>query len=149
MNEPTRILVVEDNEDDAFFMRRALQSAAPAAAVQILTDGRAARDRLLGAGAYADRAAHPLPHLVFLDLKLPYLHGLEVLALVRAAPAVKGLPVVVLTSSDETRDRTQAQAFGIVDYLVKPPSPAMLRAVFARMAASPAPAGASVQAAPR
>jgi len=94
--------------------------------LQIATDGEQALDYLRGEGVFSDRAEHPLPALVFLDLKLPYVHGFEVLAWIRAQPALATLPVLVLTSSPEVRDRERALALGAKDYLVKPPTKEMI-----------------------
>ena len=72
--QPT-ILLVEDSEDDVFIMRHALKQAQVANPLQIVTTGQAALDYLSGANEYADRVKFPLPFIVFLDLKLPYVHG--------------------------------------------------------------------------
>src|SRR3569833_923981 len=113
MNRNTHILLVEDNDDDVFAFRRALKKAQIADPLAVVTDGRQALDYLGATGAYADRAKHPLPTVVFLDLKLPYHDGFEVLARVRQQPALRVLPVVILTGSDETRDHQQADALGV------------------------------------
>lgn len=126
MNTPWNILVVEDNADDAYFMRRALRTAAPAATCDFVADGQAALDYLRASGAYADRAGKGLPDVVFLDLKLPYVYGREVLAAIRATPHMAALPVIVLTSSGEERDHSSTAALGIIAYLVKPPRPALI-----------------------
>jgi CheY-like chemotaxis protein len=126
MNENETLLVVEDNEDDVYFMRRALKAAAPARPVRFVCDGRAALDYLHGTGEFADRKENPFPAIVFLDLKLPFVHGLEVLATIRREPALRGLRVFVLTSSSEERDRSQAEQLGVQGYLVKPPTRDML-----------------------
>jgi CheY-like chemotaxis protein len=137
------ILVVEDNDDDVFFMRRALKAAGCSADVRYLSDGKFALEYLRGQGEFADRAAHPLPVGVFLDLKMPLVSGLEVLAAVRREPALKGLQVYILTSSDEQRDRDSAAALAVEGYLVKPAQPATLAPILARLAASPAVQGAA------
>jgi CheY-like chemotaxis protein len=132
MPSPGPILIVEDNEDDLYFARRAFAKVAPAEQLCCATDGQAALDYLRGAGAYGDRALHPFPRLMFLDLKLPFVHGLEVLAAIRADPALRDLPVIILTSSSEERDRGRAQALGIQGYLVKPAAPADLMQALAQ-----------------
>ncbi len=71
------ILLVEDNEDDVFLFRFALESGRITNPVQVVMDGQEAMDYLAGAGKYADRAKFPLPVIVFLDLKLPYADGFE------------------------------------------------------------------------
>jgi CheY-like chemotaxis protein len=120
MSKP--ILLVEDDENDVFFMRRAMNRAEVANPLQVTRDGQDALDYFQGKGNYTDRAQFPLPCLVLLDLKLPRVRGLEVLKWVREQPHLSGLPVVVLTSSAETRDIDVAYRTGANSYLVKPPS---------------------------
>ena len=123
------LLVAEDNEDDVYFMQRALRLAGNTRPVRILGDGQSVLDYLQGRGVYFDRTQHPAPAAVILDLKLPYLHGLDVLAAIRAEPAWRDLPVYVLTSSSEESDRTRAEALGIRRYIVKPPTSDTLRSI--------------------
>jgi CheY-like chemotaxis protein len=120
------MLLVEDNEDDIFLMQRALKYAGIANPLQIVNDGEAAIDYLSGAGVYQDRTRFPLPFIVFLDLKLPYLNGFEVLTWIRSQMTLPNLIVVVMTSSAERRDHERAYALGARSYLVKPPTPEML-----------------------
>ncbi|MEO5959850.1 MAG: response regulator, partial [Opitutaceae bacterium] len=120
------ILLVEDDPDDVFLMQRALKQAHVANPLQFATDGQQAQDYLSGTGPYQDRIKHPLPDLVFLDLKLPFIHGFEVLAWVRDHPELGRIPVVILTSSPEERDIQQARRLGARSFLVKPPSAQML-----------------------
>lgn len=131
------ILVVEDNEDDLYFARRAFKKAAPDEVLAYVTDGQAALDYLRGIGPFANRAVHPLPRIVFLDLKLPYVLGLDVLTVIRADPALRDLPVVILTSSSEERDVRRANELGVQAYLVKPASAEALRAVLANVGTQP------------
>lgn len=131
MNPITQVLVVEDNEDDVFFMRRALAGVATKAATQYVSDGQAALAYLRGAAPFDDRRQFPNPHLVFLDLKLPFVNGLEVLATIRHDPRLRNVRVVILTSSSEERDYRQAEQLGIEAYLVKPPTREMLQPFFA------------------
>ena len=139
------ILLVEDDENDVFFMRRALQKANLELPMQVVMDGESAIDYLEGKGHYGDRATHPLPAMVFLDLKLPYLHGFEVLGWIRKQPLLKGLPVIVLTSSPEDRDRQQAAELGARAYCVKPPTREMMLELLAPLADQLAPAPLSIR----
>jgi CheY-like chemotaxis protein len=116
------ILVVEDTEDDVFFLLRALKAAEISHPVQVATDGQQALDYLSGAGVYADRATYPLPFLVLLDLKLPYVMGLDVLKWIRARPEFNDVLVAVLTSSQQDFDITETTRLGGNFYFVKPPS---------------------------
>lgn len=115
------IALVEDNEDDVFFMQRALRAADIPNPLVVLRDGGMAKEYLSGAGIYADRDRHPLPCLVLLDLKLPDIHGTELLKWIRAHPAVATVVVIVLTTSGEQRDIARAYALGANSYLIKPP----------------------------
>jgi DNA-binding response OmpR family regulator len=79
-------------------------------------------DYLFGRDKYADRANYPLPGLILLDLKMPGIDGFAVLRQIKAAPVLKRLPVVILTSSKEEGDRTLSYDCGANSYLVKPVS---------------------------
>lgn len=125
------ILLVEDNENDAFFMQRALSKANVGSPLDVVIDGQQAIEYLSRTGRFADRREQPLPSLIFLDLKLPFVHGFEVLSWMRSEAALKELPVVVLTSSPEERDRVRAEQLGARAYFVKPPSPEMVREAMA------------------
>lgn len=115
------LLLIEDNEDDVFLMHRALRAANVHWPVQLVQDGEEAMDYLKGVDKFAAREQFPLPTVVLLDLKLPFIPGLEVLAWVRENPALKDLPVIVLTSSPEDRDREQAAELNAIGYHLKPP----------------------------
>ena len=120
------ILLVEDNEDDVFLMKRALKGARVSNLLYVVEDGQQAEDYLTGAGQYADREAYPLPAIVFLDLKLPYISGHDVLAWIRRQKGFDSLVVIVLTSSNEASDLSRCYALGANSYLVKPPTPDQL-----------------------
>jgi CheY-like chemotaxis protein len=126
----TTILLVEDNEDDVFAMKRALKLAQITNPLQIVTDGQKAVDYLSGAGEFSDREKYPLPFIVFLDLKLPYVHGFEILDWMRKKPELNPIVVVVLTSSAEERDHERAYSLGARSYLVKPPTADTIKDVF-------------------
>lgn len=116
------ILLVEDEPDAVTLLQHAFAKAGVANPLFPVLDGDQAIAYLNGDGRYADRAAHPLPQLVLLDLKLPRCSGLEVLEWIRAQPPLRGLPVVILTSSRERTDVRRAYAAGANSYLVKPSS---------------------------
>jgi CheY-like chemotaxis protein len=120
------ILLVEDNEDDVFLMKRALQGARVVNPLHVVEDGQEALDYLSGNGKFADRESHPLPAVVFLDLKLPYISGHDVLAWIRREKQLESLVVIVLTSSNEASDLSRCYALGANSYLVKPPTPDQL-----------------------
>jgi CheY-like chemotaxis protein len=128
MNEISdRLLLVEDNRDDVFFLQRALQKANISTPIELAQDGQAAIDCLKAAMEHREPGRNPFPALVFLDLKIPYASGFEVLKWIREQPALAKLPVVILTSSPEQRDREMALALGATGYLVKPPTAEMMR----------------------
>jgi CheY-like chemotaxis protein len=131
------ILLVEDSEDDVFLMERALQKASIDRPMHVATDGRQALEYLQGIGKYADRKAYPIPALIFLDLKLPFVHGFQVLEWISGQPSLKHVPVAVLSSSPEEKDRDKAKQLGARVFLVKPPTGEMLREVFQSLAGDP------------
>jgi two-component system, response regulator len=114
------IFLVEDNDDDAELTLRAFKAAKIANPVMRARDGVEALDYLLGRGNHAGRDVSDAPAVVLLDLKLPRLSGLEVLKAVRANERTKHLPVVILTSSNEERDRLSAYDQFANSYVLKP-----------------------------
>ncbi len=127
MNPETHdILLVEDDENDVFIMNRAMSKANLPLSLHLATNGREAIEYLAGTGKFADRAAFPLPCCIFLDLKLPFVHGFDVLEWINKQPALAQISVFILTSSPEERDRQKAVQLGAKAYLVKPPTPSML-----------------------
>ena len=120
MQEEPLILLVEDRDDDVLILRRSFQQAGIANPMQVVKDGEEAVAYLSGTAKYAERKEFPLPELVLLDLKLPRLDGFEVLRWIRTQPALSGLRVVVLSSSENIRDVNLAYALGANSFLVKP-----------------------------
>jgi DNA-binding response OmpR family regulator len=115
------VLLVEDDENDVFFMQRAFREAGIITPVSVACDGREAIDYMSGNGKFADRQNWPLPCLVLLDLKLPYVLGLDVLKWIRSHAEFKTVVVIVLTSSKQDADIEKAYSLGANSYLVKPP----------------------------
>lgn len=126
MNKDDTILLVEDNEDDVFLMRRALKAAGVANPIVVAEHGQDAIDYLSGKGKNARPEGAPLPALIFLDLKLPFVKGLDVLAWMKKDDRLSSLIVVVLSSSEEPGDVTEAYRLGANSYLVKPPTVSQL-----------------------
>jgi CheY-like chemotaxis protein len=114
------VLLVEDDPNDVLLVRRAFRKAGIDAELHVLGDGATAIEYLGGIGPYADRTRYPMPALVLLDLKLPRRSGHEVLAWLRQQPAIRRVPVTVLTSSRESADLNRAYDLGVNSYLVKP-----------------------------
>src|SRR5579871_1177594 len=126
LNPKATILLVEDEPSDVFLMKRALKNAEIPNPLQVAASGQEAIDYLAGTGPFSDRTAFPVPSRVFLDLKLPYKSGFEVLGWVRDQPHLGKTLVIVLTSSSEERDIAECYRLGARSFLVKPPTPAML-----------------------
>jgi two-component system response regulator len=114
------ILLVEDDPDDEALTMRELRRQNVANNIDVVRDGAEALEYLFGTGDYADRGPSDLPTLMILDLKLPKLDGFEVLKAVRADARTKLMPVVVLTSSDEQKDRLESYNLGANSYVRKP-----------------------------
>jgi two-component system response regulator len=114
------ILLVEDNPDDEALTIRALLKNNIRNEVVVARDGTEALDYLFGTGAYTGRDLTRMPQVILLDLKLPKVDGLEVLRRLRADERTRLLPVVILTSSNETQDRMQGYGLGANSYIRKP-----------------------------
>lgn len=125
------ILIVENNSDDLFFLKRALRSANISDNQYSVSDGRAAIAYLQGEGEYADRTRWPVPWLIFLDLKLPYKSGIEVLEFIRSRPELQKINVVVVTASEDDKDMRRTTELGVNAYLLKPPTAYVLQRLFA------------------
>jgi CheY-like chemotaxis protein len=114
------ILLVEDNPDDIFFVKRAFKANEITNPLHIVQDGQQAIDYLSGAGPFADREQYPLPFLILIDLKLPIRPGLEVLEWLHEQADLRHVIVVVLTSSHLDVDIERAYDLGAHSFLVKP-----------------------------
>ncbi len=113
------ILLVEDNPNDAELAIRALKKHHLANRLEWVKDGVAALDFLFQRGEHANRS-RVLPRVVLLDLRLPKLDGIEVLAQIRANPETRELPVVILTSSKEEQDLVATYELGVNSFVAKP-----------------------------
>ena len=112
------ILQVDDDENDVFLLQHAMTKAGVKNPIQVVTDGQQAIDYLAGAGKFADRAKFPLPCLILLDLKLPYVMGLDVLKWIRQQRRVA--LVVMLTASGSDADIAAAYRLGANAFMTKP-----------------------------
>ena len=116
------ILIVEDNADDLYILKRSFRLAEISNELRHVEDGQQAIEYLQGVGPFFDRIAYPLPSLVLLDLKLPIKDGFDVLTWIRQHPHLKGLIVLILSSSGEDGDVSRAYELGANAFLVKPAS---------------------------
>lgn len=114
------ILLVEDTADDEQLVRRMLAKINLINNLVVVRDGAEALDYIYGTGAHAQRDTTQMPAVVFLDLKLPKVSGLEVLRRIRADDRTKLLPVVILSSSQEEQDLIQSYNLGANSYVRKP-----------------------------
>ena len=118
--DPVEILIVEDNPHDAELSIRALRKQNLANQIYLALDGEEALDFLLSRGKFSHRILLTPPKVVFLDLKLPKISGLEVLKEIKTNPLTKMIPVVVITSSKVDPDIRAASELGANSYVVKP-----------------------------
>ena len=119
MADVKRILMAEDDPNDAELTQAALASSNLANEIVVVTDGAQALDYLYRRGAYAGRA-NGNPAVILLDIKMPKVDGLDVLRDIRADPALHRIPVVMLTSSREQSDLIASYDLGVNAYVVKP-----------------------------
>ena len=115
-----RILMVEDSVNDIKLTTAALRAAGLANEIVVCRDGAEALDYLFRRGTYAERSDDTCPAVVLLDLKMPKVDGLEVLAQLRADARFKTMPIVMITSSAEEQDMVRSYNLGVNGYVVKP-----------------------------
>jgi CheY-like chemotaxis protein len=117
---PVDILVVEDNPHDLEMTLRGLQKAHLVNHNEVARDGVEALDFIFCEGPHAGRDIDDRPRVILLDLKLPKVDGLEVLARLKADPRTRSIPVVMMTSSAEQSDLIASYNLGVNSYVVKP-----------------------------
>jgi two-component system response regulator len=116
----TDILLVEDNPNDAELALYALRKYNISRRVDVVRDGAEALEYVFATGNYASRMVDETPRVIFLDLKLPKVNGLEVLHRIKSDPRTQTVPVVILTSSHEESDILKSYQLGVNSYIVKP-----------------------------
>jgi len=122
------ILLVEDDDNDVVFMKRAMGKVGIEHLLRVTTNGQQAIDYFEGVGEFGDRARYPLPSVVLLDLRLPHVMGLDVLKWIRLRH-VRTIVVIVISSSKHEKDVHSAYQAGANAYLVKPGDPRELEAL--------------------
>ena len=120
INTDIEILLVEDNKSDAMLTIRALKKHNLANNLVHLIDGAQALDFIFAKGEYAGRNIEDKPKVIFLDLKMPKVSGLEVLRIIKSDERTKLIPVVMMTSSKEEKDIVESHQLGVNSYVVKP-----------------------------
>ena len=119
-NDIVNILLVEDNPDDVELTLRAFKKHNIANDVYVVNDGEEALNFVFARGEYNQRKFTNFPKVIFLDLKLPKVSGLEVLKEIKSNESTKAIPVVVMTTSQEDRDVIESYKLGVNSYITKP-----------------------------
>ena len=115
------VLLVEDDLNDIFLVKRAFKLAHLQNPLQVVTDGQEAINYLKGEGKYSNRDAYPLPKLIVMDIKMPRRTGFEVLEWVKGSSRpLRRIPIVIVSSSDNPADINRAYELGANAYMVKP-----------------------------
>ena len=110
----SRVLIVDDDEGHAILIRENLEAAGLRASIEHLSDGQAALD------FFAKGVTHPETFMVLLDIRMPKVDGIEVLRRLKSDPALAKLPVIMLTTTDDTREVNRCYALGCNGYIQKP-----------------------------
>ena len=111
--KPHKILIVDDDRDDQYRLKKIMTSVVPTALIAQAYNG----DECL---RYLEAHAHDLPSLITIDLNMPLVNGIEAISQIKANPAVQHIPLVMLTTSDRATDKGAAMAAGANEYVVKP-----------------------------
>jgi len=119
MHRQCMILIVDDDENDIFFVKRAFTEINVHCTFHMLKNGQEVVDYLSGHEQYGNRDRYPLPIMMLMDLKMPVMDGFEVLAWLRAQPGIKVIPTVVFSSSDLPADITRAYELGANSFMTK------------------------------
>ena len=114
------LLIVEDSEDDIFFIERIFKQLGARCHLRFARDGFEAVEYLSGKGKFKDRAQYPMPSIILMDLKMPRKNGFEVLEWMQGHPEIKLIPTIVVTSSTLQEDVTKAYRLGANAVMNKP-----------------------------
>ena len=120
-----KVLIIDDDEDDRFFMEQALKTDSLNTQVYLAPSGQQALDWL--------HSAHFLPDVILLDLNMPSMNGFEVLGHLKQSALYESVPVVILTTSDATADQERARQLGATQFITKPTTALGLSAVAQRI----------------
>ena len=119
MQKEMNVLLVEDTEEHAVLIGRALENARLRPRLIVIKDGKSALDFLYNRGDYSDREINPRPDVILLDLKLPKVNGLEILKRIKNEENLRDIPVLVITASDEGKDIIRSYQGGADSYFTK------------------------------
>jgi CheY-like chemotaxis protein len=119
---PPVLLIVEDNEDDLFLLKRAFERSQVANPVQSVSSGTELTKYLMGIGPFRDRKTYPLPGLIFLDLRLRDMQGTDVMRFLAGQKDLSGITVIVWTAQIGPRDAIEVRDLGIKCCVSKPPT---------------------------
>jgi CheY-like chemotaxis protein len=119
MNRQCTILIVDDDENDIFFVKRAFTEINVHCTFHVLNNGQEAVDYLEGAGEFANREKYAMPMMILMDLNMPIMDGFQVLAWLRSRPGIKVIPTIVFSSSDLPADITRAYELGANSFMTK------------------------------
>lgn len=120
MNHHFVLLLLEDSEEDIFLFRRALAKVGRTITFQCVRSGNEAQQYLRGEGKFADRSEFPMPSVIFSDLQLPGMGGLQFLEWLRQDPALRATPCVIYSGSANPADVQAAYELGVTSFIVKP-----------------------------
>src|SRR5881394_1754584 len=120
MNRQPQVLIVEDDDNDAFFVQRAVQKSGIIQLPHICVTVDDAVSYLEGSGNYSDRRGFPFPNLLVSDLKMPGRNGFDLLRWIRDHPQFQVIPTVILSSSSLPEDVKRAYCLGANAYISKP-----------------------------
>jgi two-component system, response regulator len=120
MSQEVEVILIEDNPYDAELTIRAFKKAHPTTRLLHLKDGAEALDYFFSEGQYSDRRPSNAPYVVFLDIKMPKVDGIEVLRRLKSDARTRRIPVTMLTSSYEAADLDECYRLGANSYVVKP-----------------------------
>lgn len=118
--KPLVILMAEDDADDRLLAQEAMQESRVLNELRFVEDGVQLLNYLRGEGGFSDRALHPMPGLILLDLNMPKMDGREALAEIKADNKLRRIPVVILTTSKADEDMVKGYDLGAASYITKP-----------------------------
>ena len=114
------ILLVEDNKHDIKFVQRAWKIHQISNPLMVVPHGQACLDYLRNQGDYTDKEKNPHPGIILMDIRMPVLDGIETLKLIKSDPNFQTIPVIMLTTSKEERDRVESYKLGANTFIQKP-----------------------------